>query len=212
MQWWKVTFVVLLLGGFCLFDGTKAQAGFSIEPNSKSVPPQRKPESSSRDRALGIAFVGDLCRYPEGGPSGRMRKLADFPRWSADRFRVPLAHGPAPLLFNTPYGIARKANPGTEFASFSTTAVAALGQKRWARSEQTQRRTVQPPVSHPPKNLKRVSHASFDVDIRPPSSVVLAIIGWGCCLLWFAWRAKFDSHPTSRDRQGARRVAGGSLS
>ena len=172
MRRWKVTLLVLFLGnaGFWLFNETGAQAGFSIQLGPNSVPLQGAPESSSRDQALPIGLIGDVCRDPDAGLNAQIRKLGDSLRLSPESFRDPLSEGPAALFINTPYSMARKVNSRSEFARFSTTAVAAIGQQRFARSAQTQSRTAPSPVSRAPTKPKRLSQASFGVDIRPPST------------------------------------------
>jgi hypothetical protein len=193
MHRWMVAVLVLLLGGPGLwpFGGMNVRAGFSNSLDLQAHLPQCSPESFSRDRAISMALIGDLSRSADPGPTSRQWSRAEFPAFSPDGSSRLLSPGAAPTLLATSYGGASQTISPTDFSRGLTVTLLAAGQQRFSGGGHMNDVTAKLKRPRAPINPTRLSQPTVRIDVRSPSSLVLAMIGCSCSLLWFAWQARF---------------------
>lgn len=184
MRRWRMAFLTLLL--CVLWHGfvSKAPAGLCMQLDWLAALPQGPSEHVSDARTFTNGLIGVLSRRsePERPP----------PTTAEIRNRPPSLGDEASGLFNAAYAAAARANTRNEFARCSTTTLAATGQQRFVRGEPAKAGIAAPQGSRNSISPKRPSQAAFNIDVRPPSSLTLAVLGCCCCLLWFAWQARFQ--------------------
>jgi hypothetical protein len=179
MRRWRASVAVsLATASLWLCHGITAQAGFSILLDGSGRP-------------FSPSLLPRWSRYPGAVKDDPVRIMAGIPLFSPHSSSGPLPHGPdETFLSNPPYGIVRTATFPAKFYKTPTILLLAMGQERFARGEQVKDGAAKPRASRPPAIPTPSSQTTVDIDICPPSTLVLALIGCGCCLLWFAGTRK----------------------
>lgn len=184
-----VCFFVLAITCFSTATAQQAAAQFAVQLEGLS-PPERTGRQAIATQVLDL-----VASPPERSSPASAGVSTD--RGSSEATSAPREVSADPLCSLGGFpglragGRANGSSPATDFrAEFSNTftlrgdqAAAVSDRSTDAATGEQQRRAV-------PKRANRFAQNLADIDISPPSTLTLSLIGGCCFLLWFAWHQR----------------------